>query len=168
MEDVTFRFVRPRDMAAQCLSAEALACYSADPGVRPAIVLPARKPALIRNVMAHEYGHHIDRSYDHRVSAPDFDGTSRWWATRAMARQLQRGTVSLGIRKGAGGRSLAEIYAEDYAVLNTPNGPFDIFWLTRPSARVQNALRLDIEQPRGLSRQRLGPSWIARGGNPDR
>lgn len=163
IEDVTFRFVRPRDVGDQCLSSEALACYSAEPGIRPVIVLPARKPSRVRNVLAHEYGHHVDRSYDHRDAAPDFDGTGRWWAKRSLARQLRRGTVSWGYDKGWG-RSLAEIYAEDYVVLNQPEGPYDIFWLPRPNRSIQTAMRRDIERPRGLSRQRFGPTWIGRGG----
>jgi hypothetical protein len=162
IEDVTFRVVPERRVANACLSQEALACYAADPGVRPTIVIPARQASRVRNVLVHEYGHHIDRSYDHRSAAPDFDGTARWWSRRRVARQLAGQNVAWDYSRGWG-RSIAEIFAEDYVILNVPGGPYDIFWLNRPGAKVREAMRQDIVNPIGLSRQRLGPTWINRG-----
>jgi hypothetical protein len=160
IEDVTFRVVPRARVGPECLSDDALACYSAEPGVRPTIVVPAGRPSRVVNVVTHEYGHHIDRSYDHRSFAPDYDGTARWWSLRKMPRLLRTGAVAWDYRKGWG-RSLAEIFAEDYVVLNQPGGPYDIFLLRRPSTALREALRRDVEEPRGLSRQRLGPSWLA-------
>jgi hypothetical protein len=163
VEDVTFRVVPEGRVGIACLSQEALACYAADPGVRPVIVIPARAPSRVRNVLVHEYGHHIDRSYDHRSAAPDFDGTARWWAQRQMGQRLSSRSVAWDYSRGWE-RSIAEIFAEDYAVLNTPRGPFDIFWLDRPDQTTRAAMRKDIVAPTGLWRQRLGPTWMSRAG----
>jgi len=161
VEDVTFRVVPEGRVGIACLSEDALACYAADPGVRPVIVIPGRAPSRVRNVLVHEYGHHIDRSYDHRLAPPDFDGTARWWSRRQMGQRLSSRNVAWDYSRGWG-RSIAEIFAEDYAVLNTPRGPFDIFWLDRPSQATREAMRQDILAPMGLSRQRLGPAWVNR------
>ncbi len=163
IEDVTFRVIPERRVGTACLSQEALACYAADPGVRPIIVIPARNPSRVRNVLVHEYGHHIDRSYDHRGAAPDFDGTARWWSRRKVSQQLSARNMAWDYSRGWG-RSVAEIFAEDYVVLNTPRGPYDIFWLNRPGNAIRNAMRQDIVAPVGLSRRRLGPTWINRAG----
>jgi hypothetical protein len=163
IEDVTFRIVPERRVGHLCLSEEALACYAADPGMRPVIVVPARIPARARNVLVHEYGHHVDRSYDHRLGAPDFDGTARWWSRRGMSRHLSARNVAWDYTRGWW-RSIAEIFAEDYVTLNTPRGPYDIFWLRRPDEVTRSAMRKDILTPSGLARQRLGPSWIGASG----
>jgi hypothetical protein len=57
-------------------------------------------------------------------------------------------------------RSIAEIFAEDYAVTNSPDGPYDIPWLRRPGAALREAITRDVLQPRGVIARRVGWGWI--------
>ena len=163
VNDVTVRVVSRAAIARECHPL-AEACYGAEPGQRPLIFIPAAPAAALRSTLIHEYGHHVDQAYTHRrARAGRLDGTPRWWSARRIALRLSRREIAWDYRRGWE-RSLAEIFAEDYAVTNLGRrAMFDIPWLGRPPARAQRALRQDLEDPIGLARRRVGVAWLRRG-----
>lgn len=163
INDVTIRVVSRAAIARECHPL-ALACYGALPRERPLILVPAISAERVRSTLIHEYGHHIDQAYAHRVSAGGrLDGTARWWSARRIAPRLGRGQVAWSYARGWE-RSIAEIFAEDYAVANLgAQAEFDIPWLGEPRGPIRNALRRDIEDPIGLSRRNVGVAWLRPG-----
>lgn len=163
INDVTVRVVSRAAIARECHPL-ALACYGAEPRQRPLIFVPAISATRLRSTLVHEYGHHVDQAYAHRVtSSGRLDGTPRWWNARRIGARLGKRQVAWNYRRGWD-RSLAEIFAEDYAVTNLGRrAEFDIFWLDRPSARARAALRKDLEDPIGLTRRHVGVAWLRPG-----
>lgn len=116
---------------------EASGCYG-----RSVITVPAEQSDENAHTVVHEYGHHLDRSTPVAgVSEPN--GTSVWWRARAMAELVRLGSVARSYGLGWD-RSIAEIFAEDYAQLALPGVPFAIGWLDPPDATVLAALRADL------------------------
>ncbi len=70
------------------------------------------------------------------------DGTASWWRARDMAGLLSRGLAAWDYSLGWD-HSIAEIYAEDYAVTNGA-GSSGIRWLGDPPSAVQDAIRADL------------------------
>ena len=163
INDVTVRVVSRAAIARECHPL-ALACYGAEPRQRPLIFVPAIPAARLRSTLVHEYGHHVDQAYSHRITtAGRLDGTPRWWNSRRIGARLGKRQVAWNYRRGWE-RSLAEIFAEDYAVTNLGRrAEFDLLWLGRPSAKVRAALRMDLEDPIGLTRRHVGVAWLRPG-----
>jgi hypothetical protein len=160
INDVTVRVVPRAAISRECHPL-ALACYGAEPRARPLIFVPAIPASRLRSTLIHEYGHHVDQAYSHRRTIRGrLDGTPRWWSARRIAPRLNKRQVAWNYERGWE-RSLAEIFAEDYAVTNLGSkADFDIPWLGRPPAAAQNALRKDLEDPIGLSRRHVGVAWL--------
>lgn len=163
INDVTIRVVSRETIARECHPL-ALACYGAVARERPLILVPAISADRVRSTLIHEYGHHIDQAYAHRLSAAGrLDGTARWWSARRIAPRFGRGQVAWSYARGWD-RSVAEIFAEDYAVANLGSrAEYDIPWLGEPRGPIRNALRRDIEDPIGLSRRHVGVAWLRPG-----
>ncbi len=136
---VTVRVVPDSAIAVEC-GAGAAACYERT-GSNARIIVPAVTAAAVRDSLVHEYGHHVDSTVRHQPGTCA-DGTPRWWAARGAAAALASGQVRCDY--GAGWeRSLAEVFAEDYRVLNVA-GAMSRGTLGQPGPVVLEALRQDL------------------------
>jgi hypothetical protein len=135
-------------------------CYSRD-----VMVVPAGQDAGIAHILLHEYGHHLDRSQAVTgVSEPN--GTPVWWRARGMAELVRLRSVSRSYSLGWD-RSIAEIFAEDYARLALGQTEHRITWLGEPDANVLAAIKADLglgPAPVTVSAPALKPVSIARNG----
>ena len=116
---------------------QARACYS-----RAVIVVAADQTEENAHTVAHEYGHHLDRSTP-VAGIAEPNGTSVWWRARGMAQLFRLGTVARNYILGWS-RSIAEIFAEDYARLARPGHPHGITWLGPPDETVLAAIKADL------------------------
>ncbi|MDH3199026.1 MAG: hypothetical protein OEO21_12385 [Candidatus Krumholzibacteria bacterium] len=141
-----FTVARESEVASFC-GARAEACYRwtlrGGELIDANIVIPPWQPAKLRQVLLHEYAHHIDASSRVQPGAKVFDGTPRWFAARNMSAQLAAGRVDWLYAKGWS-RAIGEIFAEDYVVLHNLNGRHRIAWLKRPDRAVLQALAADL------------------------
>ena len=129
------------------------------------MVVPAGRSVGIAHTVIHEYGHHVDWSRRHsNLSEPN--GTPLWWKARGMAELVAIRSVRDRYQVGWN-RSIAEVFAEDYAYTNFGRG-FRISWLEPPSRVVQQAIRADLglaERPViGATRPDVRPVVIVRQG----
>jgi hypothetical protein len=116
---------------------EAAGCYG-----RNVMVIPAEQSAENAHTVVHEYGHHLDRSTPvGDVREPN--GTPVWWRARGMDRLVRISSVATSYVLGWD-RSIAEIFAEDYAQLALGDGFFGIGWLPAPDATILAAIRFDL------------------------
>jgi hypothetical protein len=139
ISNVTIRIVRPEDVSVFC-GDEAAACYSRNRS-RPLIVVPSGQGGFVASTMLHEYGHHLDTFW--RVSGvPELNGTPVWWQSRGMASLLNAGQVAFDYSLGWS-RSIAEIFAEDYAYIHLGDG-YAIPWLQPPDQTLKNALLAEL------------------------
>jgi hypothetical protein len=135
-------------------------CYA-----RNVIVVPAEQSETTAHVVVHEYGHHLDRSRP-VAGVPEPNGTSEWWRARGMAELVRLGSVRRNY-EADWERSIAEIFAEDYARLAGSTGPYRIQWLGPPSETVLQALRADFglgPPPAVVEKPALKPVTIDRSG----
>jgi hypothetical protein len=135
-------------------------CYA-----RNVMVVPAEQSEVTAHVVVHEYGHHLDRSRP-VAGVPEPNGTSEWWRARGMAELVRVGSVRRNYEVDWD-RSIAEIFAEDYARLAGSTGPYRIQWLGPPSETVLQALRADFglgPPPAVVERPALKPVTFDRSG----
>jgi hypothetical protein len=116
---------------------EARGCYS-----RNVITVPAQKTDVNAHTLVHEYGHHVDASRG-VAGEREPNGSSTWWRARGLQRLVQLRSVYRGYVRGWD-RNIAEIFAEDYAQVARPGGPFRIGWLQGPSVAVREAILHDL------------------------
>lgn len=136
---VTFRILPESQVPAVC-GAAAVACYSRG-RTTALIVVPAGKDMRVANTFLHEYGHHVDRTW--RVAGvPELNGTPVWWQLRGMAQLVQTGQVAFDYSRGWS-RSIAEIFAEDYAWIHL-SYQYAIPWLEPPGDELRNALVAEL------------------------
>lgn len=112
-------------------------CYS-----RNVMVIPAEQSAESAHTVVHEYGHHLDRATPVTGIAEPNGGT-HWWRARGMGELVRLGSVARTYSLGWD-RSIAEIFAEDYAQLALAGSRFGIRWLPAPDATVIQALKADL------------------------
>jgi len=136
---VTIRVVASASIAARCGRREAVGCYSGN-GRSGVMTVPAGTRAEVEHTVLHEYAHHVDAAI--RGPLGDADGTPRWWRARGMANLLAAGEVAPGYERGWG-RSIGEIFAEDFVQLNL-RARYGIEWLRPSSDTVLAAIRRDI------------------------
>lgn len=147
------------EMARTC-GREAAGCYG-----RNTITIPASETDDNAQTLLHEYGHHLDRSLP-VAGAGEPNGTSTWWRARGMQRLLLQGSVYRSYVRGWD-RSVAEIFAEDYARLARPEGSFSIRWLDEPTETILAAILFDLghgPEPTIVPPPALRPVSIARRG----
>lgn len=136
-------------------------CYS-----RNVMVVPAEQSDENAHTVVHEYGHHLDRST--RVAGvPEPNGTPQWWRARGMADLVRLRSVARNYDLGWD-RSIAEIFAEDYAQLGLAGSRYAIRWLSAPDAIVLAGLKADFglgPPPANVSRPKLKPVTISRHGS---
>lgn len=112
-------------------------CYG-----RNTMTLPAEQSEDNAHTVVHEYGHHLDRSIP-VAGIAEPNGASVWWRARGMAELVRLGSVARSYVLGWN-RSIAEIFAEDYAQLARPGAPFAISWLELPDETVLAAIKADL------------------------
>ena len=139
ISDVTIRIVPAADVESFC-GPDALACYGGSRGART-IVVAAGRSDRVAHTLLHEYGHHIDSAWP-AVTTRELDGTPVWWSLRGMAHLLSRGAVAFDYSRGWS-RSIAEIFAEDYAYIHQPLR-YAIPWLSPPDDALRNALLAEL------------------------
>ena len=142
ISSVAVTVIPESSVAIECGDAQAIACYRWSSAGDAAMYVPAVPAAQVRSALTHEYGHHIDATRPHVSGARGLDGTASWWRARDMASLLSRGLVAWDYSLGWD-HSIAEIYAEDYAV-TIGAGSSGIRWLGDPPAAVQDAIRADL------------------------
>ncbi len=136
---VVTRIVTENEVQRICgLAAEA--CYSRGRNTAT-IVVPAGKDIRVASTFLHEYGHHVDRTWN--VSGvPELNGTPVWWQLRGMERLAQTGQVAFDYSRGWS-RSVGEIFAEDYAWIHLPHR-YSIPWLSPPDEPLKQALLAEL------------------------
>jgi hypothetical protein len=140
IERVTIRIVDWDELRERC-GRRAAGCYGRREGNRGVMVVPAGRSADIAHTVIHEYGHHVDWSRRHsNLGEPN--GTPLWWKARGMAELVALQSVRDRYQLGWN-RSIAEVFAEDYAYTNLGR-PYRISWLQPPSRTVQQAIRADL------------------------
>ncbi len=137
--NVTIRIVPAEEIAGRC-GTDAAACFEQRRGVRT-ITIPAGKSNGLAAILLHEYGHHLDSSWA-VDGVPELNGTPVWWAARGMAALLQSRSVAFDYSLGWE-RSIAEVFAEDYAFVHT-GGFYSIPWLAPPDDALKTALLAEL------------------------
>ena len=138
---VVIRVIPGAAIAIEC-GEGAAACFQRA-GADARIIVPATTAAGVRDSLIHEYGHHVDSTVRHQTGRCS-DGTARWWAARGAAALLASGDLRCDY--GAGwSRSIAEVFAEDYRVLNVP-GATSRGAAGQPAPAVLDALRADLAE----------------------
>jgi len=135
-------------------------CYS-----RNVMVIPVEQSTENAHTVVHEYGHHLDRSTP-VTGAREPNGTPTWWRARGMERLVRVGSVAASYVLGWE-RSIAEIFAEDYAQLALGDALYNITWLQPPDATVLAALKFDFglgPEPEIAAPPALKPVSISRHG----
>ena len=137
---VTIRIVDWNELGERC-GRGAAGCYGRREGNRGVMVVPAGRSARLAHTVIHEYGHHVDASRRHS-GLDEPNGTPLWWRARGMAGLVRGRSVRDGYQVGWS-RSIAEVFAEDYAYTNLRRG-YRIAWLDPPTRIVQQAIRADL------------------------
>lgn len=156
---VRIEIVTAEELARTC-SREANGCYRGN-----VVTVAAGQTDANARTLVHEYGHHLDASMP-VAGAREPNGTSTWWRARGMPRLVALGSVYRGYERGWD-RSIAEIFAEDYAQLALPGSPHGIRWLESPNGPVLDAIRFDLglgPEPSITAPPPLKPVSIARRG----
>lgn len=137
-------------------------CYS-----RNVMLVPPDQDAQTAHALLHEYGHHLDRSRP-VAGAPEPNGTPEWFRARGVAELVRLRSVARDYSLDWD-RSIAEIFAEDYARLALGgNTTFRIRWLAPPDATVLMALQADLglgPPPAVVKPPVLKPLTISRDGS---
>lgn len=140
---VTIRFVGRATLARSCGSAN-VSCYRSRRRDEAEILLPLGGGSSTRNVLLHEYAHHLDASYGLTSSWRRSPAAMRWWRARRVEQRLRSGEVAWDYELGWQ-RSIGEIFAEDYVQLHG-RPRYGIRWLRPPNSSVLAALRRDIRE----------------------
>jgi hypothetical protein len=140
IERVTIRIVSWDELGERC-GERAAGCYGRRKGNRGVMVVPAGQSDRIAHTVVHEYGHHVDGSRRHG-GLDEPNGTPLWWKARGMAELVAARSVRDRYQVGWD-RSIAEVFAEDYAYTNLRRG-YRIEWLEPPSRTIQQAIRADL------------------------
>jgi hypothetical protein len=164
IERVTIRIVSWDELGERC-GRRVAGCYSRRKGNRGVMVVPAGRSFGIAHTVIHEYGHHVDWSRRHSNLAEP-NGTPLWWKARGMDELVAIRSVRDRYQVGWN-RSIAEVFAEDYAYTHFGRG-YRISWLEPPSRVVQQAIRADLglaDRPRIVDAQpAIRPVVIVRQG----
>lgn len=136
---VTIRIVPRVELPFYC-GRSATACYGTRGG-GAVITVPAGEGDSVAHTLLHEYAHHLDQAWP-VAGHPELNGTPAWWAARQMESLLGRRLVAFDYSLGWD-RSIAEIFAEDYAYLHA-GGRYQISWLSPPDESLRSALFAEL------------------------
>jgi hypothetical protein len=133
---VTIQLVSWDELRSIC-GGGAAGCYA-----RSRMTVPAEQSDEAAHTLVHEYAHHLDRST--AVSGErEPNGTPHWWRARGMAELVRLGSVTRDYSI-SWNRSIAEIFAEDYARLALGQTMHKITWLGEPDETVLAAIKADL------------------------
>ena len=159
---VTIRIDDDDDLASSC-GRHAGGCYRDGRG-DPTLIVPAGRSTGLSHTLLHEYAHHIDATHHHGgIEEPN--GTRAWWRVRGMAQLVRQRSVARSYRFGWD-RSIAEIFAEDYARTQLDTY-YAIRWLEPPGPIVRQAILADLgrgDPPTGTQPPSLRRVVIERAG----
>jgi hypothetical protein len=133
---VTVRIVSWEALRSAC-GRGAAGCYN-----RNRMVVPAEQSEDNAHTVVHEYAHHLDRTTP-VAGAREPNGTPHWWRARSMAELARIGSVARDYSIDWS-RSIAEIFAEDYARLALGQTRYKIPWLGEPDETVLDAIEADL------------------------
>lgn len=152
MAKLTLDLIPTGELTKQC-GVEALACY--DPRSQTIYATPEDQidepPA--KEVVIHEYGHHIANNRSDAPWPAEDWGTKRWATYEQICKKTLDGTASPGDEGFDYQQNPGEAFAEAYRVLNlTKQGATDIRWdivddAFRPDATALQLLEQDITTP---------------------
>jgi hypothetical protein len=157
---VRIDIVSREDLRTTC-GRQAAGCYA-----RNTMVVPAEQSEENAHTVVHEYGHHLDRSRP-VAGAPEPNGTAEWWRARGVAELVRLRSVATSYILGWD-RSIAELFAEDYAQLALAGSPYAIPWLEAPDETILTALRADLglgPAPINVNPPAIKPVSITRSGS---
>jgi hypothetical protein len=137
---VTVRIVEPAQVRTLC-GADALACWGKRGSVSTITVPSGAATPILEHSVVHEYGHHLDSAWA-VPGVSELNGTPVWWAARGMAALLTSRSVAFDYALGWN-RSIAEVFAEDYAYVHL-GGIYKIPWLSPPDDALKTALLAEL------------------------
>jgi hypothetical protein len=137
---VTIRIVDPPAIRTLC-GADALACWSKRGSVSTITVPSGAPTAVLEHSVVHEYGHHLDSTWA-VAGVSELNGTPTWWASRGMGALVASSGVAFDYSLGWN-RSIAEVFAEDYAYIHL-GGIYKIPWLAPPDDALKTALLAEL------------------------
>jgi hypothetical protein len=156
---VRIDLVAPAELADRC-GRQAAGCYG-----RRVIIVAAAETEANAHTLVHEYGHQVDATRG-VAGAREPNGSSTWWRARGMARLVELRSVYRNYDVGWE-RSIAEIFAEDYARLARPRSRHRIPWLEEPNEAVLAAILHDLglgPEPAITTPPQLKPVVFSRSG----
>ena len=149
---LTLNLGTPDEVARVC-GRSALACY--DPNSQTIEASPDDQldapPA--REIVMHEYGHHVANNRSNAPFVAEDYGTKRWASYEQICKKTLDGSVTPGNEGASYALNSGEAFAESYRVLNlTKQGATDIGWtivssVFRPDARALELLEQDVVDP---------------------
>lgn len=149
---LTLDLLPTQELARQCGS-EALACY--DPSASTIYATPEDQldapPA--KEIITHEYGHHVANNRSDAPWVAEDWGTKRWATYEQICQKTLAGTASPGDEGLNYAQNPGEAFAEAYRVLNlTKQGATDIGWdivddAFYPDATALQLLEQDVLTP---------------------
>jgi hypothetical protein len=119
----------PLSEVEQVCGGQALACY--DPGSETIVASPEDQldapPA--KEIVTHEYGHHVAQNESDAPWLAEDNGTKRWSSYENICARSAAGTAAPGNEGGSYAENPGEAFAEAYRVLNlTKQGQTSIDW----------------------------------------
>jgi hypothetical protein len=152
MSKLTLDLGTPAEVALIC-GPGALACY--DPGSETIEASPEDQldapPA--KEIVTHEYGHHVANNRSNAPFVAEDYGTKRWASYEEICKKTLDGSVTPGNEGASYALNSGEAFAESYRVLNlTKQGATDIGWsiVSRdfyPDERALALLEQDVADP---------------------
>jgi hypothetical protein len=138
VSSVVIRVVSPSAVTAACGS-DAAGCFQTTSRGASTIYVPTGERGP--DVLTHEYGHHIEQSRRKSFSALG-SGVPGWWRARGVDGLLQASQVARDYALGWE-RSISEIFAEDFAVLNGSTRRWRML-VEAPTPELLAVLRTDL------------------------
>lgn len=143
----------PLDEVQGICGGEALACY--DPRSETIVASPEDQlgTASAREVLTHEYGHHVANNSVNAPFSAEAYGTKRWASYMNICKRTAAGELFPGDESARYQENPGEAYAEAYRVLNlTRQGTAQIGWeivdrSLYPDATALTLLQADIATP---------------------
>jgi hypothetical protein len=152
LSKLTLDLGTPDEVASVC-GPSALACY--DPSTQTIEASPDDQldapPA--KEVVTHEYGHHIANNRSNAPFVAENYGTKRWASYEGICKGTLDGSVTPGNEGASYALNSGEAFAESYRVLNlTKQGATDISWSIvsqhfYPDAHALALLEQDVTDP---------------------
>ena len=132
----------PKQIQGAFCGAGALACYEGDNETMyvPGVAEKSNPP--VQFLIAHEYGHHIERSRSNAPWAAFATGAKAWFTYAQVCTKMRAGKLGTGYWNDP-----SEGFAESYADMNFPGIGFPFSRLMFPDQGSYQAIRADVLLP---------------------